>query len=248
MRAYTFMLLLPGVLSAASPRDCTTRLGVPCMIVESVREQWSVLTTGINYHHSKTYHKTAYGSTGSIAHEVTFEKIPLIGTAEVAGRGAELYLWPSDRVVRIFHSDRKFSSREPMIWHDRPYRRAKDGDKTCASGILHSGTDFQETGEHTILGMKTFRWYRPLEYGGYEEQFLAPALDCLALRSVLVQRNVLRFPVFTNRSEVISIKFGEPDRALFDIPAGYQEVPDPSAERLRRFVEANQGRASVPPR
>jgi hypothetical protein len=57
---------------------------------------------------------------------------------------------------------------------------------------------------------------------------------------------MLRIPVLTNRTEVRSIKFGEPDRTLFDIPTGYKEVPDNSAERLRRFVEANQRPVSVP--
>jgi hypothetical protein len=246
MRANTFMMFLAGWLSAASAQDCTTPLGVPCMIIESVHEQWSVLLNGINYHHSKLYRKTAYSSNGSIANEMTFEEIPLIGSAERAGRTADLYLAPSDRVVRLFHKDRKFSSREPIIWHDRPYRRAKDGDTTCASGILHSGTDFRLTGEHTILGTKTFRWYRQLEYGGYEEQFLAPALDCLALRAVRVYKNIWRLPVFTDRIEAISVRFGEPDRALFEIPTGYQQVPDPAAERLRRFVEANPRR--TPPK
>jgi hypothetical protein len=163
---YTFLLLLAGALSGASPKDCTTPLGVPCMTVESVHEQWSVLQRGITYRHSKRYHKTAFASNGSNAIHGTTEEIPLVGSAEPVGRGAQLYLSPSDRVVRIFHKDRQFSSREPIIWHDRPYRRAKNGDTTCASGILHNGNDFQQTGEHTILGIKTFRWYRPLEYGG----------------------------------------------------------------------------------
>jgi hypothetical protein len=236
------MMFLAGLLSAASAQDCTTPLGIPCMIIESVHEQWSVLNNGINYHHSKRYQKSGYSSNGSIADVMTFEEIPLIGAAEMIGPTAYLYLAPSDRVVHLFHKDRKFSSREPIIWHDRPYRRAKNGDTTCASGILHSGTDFRLTGEHTILGTKTFRWYRQLEYGGYEEQFLAPALDCLTLRRVHVHKNVLRLPVFTDRSEAISVQFGEPDRALFDIPTDYQQVPDPAAERLRRFDEANPRR------
>jgi hypothetical protein len=192
------------------------------------------------------YRKTAFASNGSLAFQGTFEEIPLIGSAEPGGRSAQLYLAPSDRVVRIFHTSRQFSSREAIIWNDRPYRRAKDGDTTCASGILHSGTDFQQTGQHTILGIKSFRWYRPLEYGGYEEQFLAPSLDCLTFRRLRVDRNMFRIPELTDRTEVISIKFGEPDRTLFSIPAGYKEVPDPSAERLRRFVEANQPRVSLP--
>jgi hypothetical protein len=176
------------------------------MVVESVSDWWSVLDRGINYRHSKRNLTTAYASNGSIANQATAEEIPLIGSVEVVRRHAGLYLGPSDRVVSIFHNDRQFSSREPINWQDRPYRRAKNGNTTCASGILHSGTDFQQTGEHTILGTKTFRWYRPLQYGGYEEQFLAPSLDCLILRAVLVHRNILRIPVLTIRTEVKAIK------------------------------------------
>jgi hypothetical protein len=60
------MMFLAGLISAASAQDCTTPLGVPCMIVESVHEQWSVLNNGINYHHSKRYQKSGYSSNGSI--------------------------------------------------------------------------------------------------------------------------------------------------------------------------------------
>lgn len=248
MRAYALLLISAGMLSASGQTDCTTPLGIRCMVVQFVNEQWSVLQRGINYTHSKTYQQIAYASDGSEAQEYRFEKIPLIGDSEVLAPTAQLYLRPSDRVVRIMHADRQFSRREPIIWHDRPFRRARPNDLTCATGILHSGTDFNLKEEHTILGLKTFRWYRPLEYGGYEEQFLAPDLDCLPLRAVLVHNNILRLPVFTDRTEATSIRFGEPNRALFQIPADYREVPDPSAERLRRFVEANERHVSAPPR
>lgn len=248
MRAHAFIVFSTSLLCAASGSDCTTPLGTPCMVVQSVHEQRSVLSRGINYHHSRSYQKTAYASDGSVGHEVTFEKIPLFGNSEIVARTAQLYLKPSDRVVRIFHTNRQFSRREPIIWHDRPYRRAKADDATCASGILHSGTDFQTTGEHTILGTKTIRWYRPLEYGGYEEQFLAPALDCLALRAVRIHKNILRIPVITDHMEVTSVQFGEPDRGLFQVPADYREIPDASAERLKRLVGVNQRRVSAPDR
>ena len=248
MRAYVLLVVSTGMLTASAQTDCATPLGVPCMVVQFVNEQWSVLHRGINYRHSKSYQQIGYGSDGSVAHEHRFEKIPLIGDAEGFAPTAQLYLAPSDRVVRIMHADRRFSRREPIIWHDRPYRRAKANDPTCASGVLHSGADFRLESEHTILGMKTFRWYRPLEHGGHEEQFLAPALDCLPLRTVRVHKNVVRFPVFTDRTEVATIRFGEPARTLFQIPAGYKEIPDPSAERLKRFVDANGRRVSEPAR
>jgi hypothetical protein len=65
---------------------------------------------------------------------------------------------------------------------------------------------------------------------------------------VRVHKNVLRVPVLTDRSEVTSIRFGEPDGALFVIPPGYREIADPHAEGLRRFVDRNRSRVSAPPR
>ena len=124
MHAYKWMLLLPGLLSGASPDDCATPLRVACMTVESLDEQWSVLHRGLNFQHFNVRQITAYSANGSVAQQVTFENIPLIGATEIFGRNGELYLGPSDRVVRLFHKDRTFSSREPIIWHDRPYRRA----------------------------------------------------------------------------------------------------------------------------
>jgi hypothetical protein len=246
MRVYALVAISAGMLSGSAPTTCTTPLRLPCMVVQSVNEKWSVLNRGVNYRHSRSYQQIASASDGSVAWETKFEEVPLIGESKVFAPTAALYLRPSDSVVHVMHADRKFSKRDPIIWQDRPYKRSKANDATCASGILHSGTDFQQTGEHTILGIKTFRWYRPLEYGGYEEQFLAPSLDCVPLRGQYVHRNMLRIPVLTNRTEVISIKFGEPDRTLFDIPAGYKEVPDTSAERVRRFVKANKRPVSLP--
>ena len=245
MRAYVLLVISTGMLSASAQANCTTPLGVPCVVVQFINEQWSMLHRGINYGHFKTYGQMAWSSDGSFAYQGKDEKIPLLGDSQVFASHAELYLGPSDRVVRILYGDHTFSRREPIIWHDRPYRRSKPNDATCASGILHSGTDFQVQGQETILWLKTFRWYRPLENGGYEEQFLAPALDCLSLRSVRVYKNFLRFPVMTDRGEVTSIHFGEPDRAVFQIPADYKEVPDPGAEGLRRFVEANRRRTAT---
>ena len=100
------------------------------------------------------------------------------------------------------------------------------------------------TGPDTLLSIKVFRWYRPLEYGGYEEQFLAPSLDCTILRGTRVYKNLLHIPTFTSHFEIRSIRFGEPDPSPFRIPDAYREVPDPSAERLRRYIEANQRRRS----
>ena len=97
MHAYKWMLLLPGLLSGASPGDCATPLRVACMTVESLDEQWSVLHSGLNFQHFNMRQITAYSANGSVAQQVTFENIPLIGATEIIGRNGQLYLGPSDQ-------------------------------------------------------------------------------------------------------------------------------------------------------
>ena len=93
MRASTLLLQLAGALTAPSPEDCTTPLGVPCMIVESVHEQRSVMQRGIKYLYSKGHHKTALASDGSTAIHGTFEEIPLIGSVNYSDE-VHSFTWP----------------------------------------------------------------------------------------------------------------------------------------------------------
>ncbi len=133
--------------------------------------------------------------------------------------------------------DRTFSSREPLIWHDRPYRRSKEGDANCSTGILHSGTDFRETGRDTIAGVPVVKWQRGDGLHWKEEIYLAPSLDCVALRIEEIRRNRWYLPKFSHSVEAIAIEWGEPRPELFAIPAGYRQVEDPALPRLLRFVE-----------
>src|SRR6188508_580707 len=112
MRTYALLAISIGISRTATATDCTTPLGVPCMVVQFVNEQRSMLLRGINYRHSKSYQQIAYASDGSVASEYKFENIPLIGDPEAFAPTAQLYLRPSDRVVRIMHADRQYSTRD----------------------------------------------------------------------------------------------------------------------------------------
>jgi hypothetical protein len=121
-----------------------------------------------------------------------------------------MFLVPEGRIVRVFHKDQTFSSRTPLIWHDRPYRRSKPGDTVCSSGILHNGTDFHLAGTDTVAGIPVVKWSR--NYAKLKEDiYLAPSLDCRALKGVQLHLNDWHLPVFRNWMEATAVKLGEPD-------------------------------------
>jgi hypothetical protein len=87
----------------------------------------------------------------------------------------------------------------------------------------------------TVAGLAVARWYRTLGNGGYEEEYLAPLLDCIGLKSYSIRRNALWLPTFIDSSEATSVEFGEPAADLFTLPRGYRQVDDPRrAELLKR--------------
>jgi hypothetical protein len=140
---------------------------------------------------------------------------------------ATLYLAPGDELVRIFPHNRTFSSRGPLIWHDRPYRRSAENDSVCRTGIIHFGNDFRQEGQRSIAGVPVFRWVRGNGQHGDEEIYLAPSLDCLALKFHNVRYNWFFIPVFIHDLEATSVVWGEPDSVFFAIPVGYRQVEDP---------------------
>jgi hypothetical protein len=64
----------------------------------------------------------------------------------------------------------------------------------------------------------------------------------MALRSLEVIKNLLRIPTLKTVFQVHSVRLGEPDAALFQVPTGYRQVADPVEERMRRYVELIQRR------
>lgn len=149
-------------------------------------------------------------------------------------KGSWLYLAPENEIVTVDDTKQTIARREPLIWHDLPYRRSAAHDSTCRSGILHSGTDFsmKETGK--VAGVEVVKWRRRLGNDGYEEQYLAPSLDCIALKTYSIRKNSLRLPTFISSSEATSIQFGEPAADLFVLPTGYRQVEDPRRAALLR--------------
>jgi hypothetical protein len=136
-------------------------------------------------------------------------------------KSSRFYLAPQNKIVTLDETSQTITSRDPRIWHDLPYRRSTAHDQTCESGIHHYGTDFTKTDTTKIAGIEVVRWYRPLGNGGYEEQYLAPSLDCLPLKSYSIHKNSFHLPTFITSSEATNVQFAEPAPALFQLPTNY---------------------------
>ena len=235
------MLMLAFLLQAlqAAPIGCQTPIGIPCSTIRYETRQWVVggLTRLAYFTSSSTAATRSDGSRVSID---ASEAYGMLRDSRKTG-GTFMYMASGDRVIRIDHERRTISYRQPIIWHDRPYRRSKHGDATCATGILHQGTDFKLAGDGVIAGIPTKKWDRGDGLFWYEESYLAPSLDCAVLKHYVVRRNRLLIPTFITSMEVVSVRLGEPDAGLFDIPVNYQEVKDPMEDRLREFVARNKG-------
>ena len=236
--------VLCGLLASSSPAQssngCRTPLDVPCFTVTVERGQWRARSLR-DFGYATWRETHAVRRDGSWAGSMTWDfslRGPLQGE-----RTDSMFLMPEGRIVRVFHKDQTFSSRTPLIWHDRPYRRSKPGDTVCSSGILHNGTDFHLAGTDTVAGIPVVKWSR--NYAKLKEDiYLAPSLDCRALKGVQLHLNDWHIPVFRNWMEATAVKLGEPDPAWFMVPGGYREIEDPSLPGLKRFVEKHGPRAS----
>lgn len=223
-----FTLCSASVWAGEAGTSCRTPLGVPCHTIHSRIENWVFFRTGIfSIDHYTQEHVEAVRQDGSGAHQITSENGTLFGQA-VRHEYAGFYLAAQDRIYSLSPGQQTYSSRSPQIWHDRPYRRSKNGDATCSTGILHNGTDFHQAGTETMLGLTVVHWRRSLGYGGREDLYLAPDLDCAVLKYKAVHHTSLHVPKFILSGEATRIDWGEPSPQLFTIPVGYREVANPA--------------------
>ncbi len=127
-------------IGAQSP-DCRTPIGVPCYTMRITQTQWQAMA----YDPSKITKVTgtailAVRSDGSSVNASDMKEESLFGRMLGERRDAQLYLAPEKTIVTINRTNRTIARREPLIWHDLPYRRSTDGDSTCKTGVRHFGT------------------------------------------------------------------------------------------------------------
>jgi hypothetical protein len=205
---------------------CHDSIGIPCSTITYKSSQWKMVKLAAGLFTHETMQQTfAHRSDGS--------------AVSVGSSFIELYSASTDQVVRVNNVQKTVSHRQPIIWHDRPYRLSEDGDSSCATAIHHRGGDFHMTGDLDIQGIPVKVWERGDGWYWHQEEYLAPSLDCASLKSYTIRRNQFLIPTFINTLEAVSVRVGEPDQRLFSVPRGYREVTDPREKWLREFVVRN---------
>ncbi|MBI4877257.1 MAG: hypothetical protein HY822_21730, partial [Acidobacteria bacterium] len=144
-----------------------------------------------------------------------------------AAGAASLYLAEEDRVVHVDHAQKTVRRRAPMMWTDRPFRRSTPGDRTCLSAIRHWGAHFFLRGTDSVAGVAVIRWVGANPGGGYTEVYLAPTLDCRALKTRIVYRKLGILPASISTTEAVSVQLGTPKPELFAVPSDYREGKEP---------------------
>src|SRR2546421_199727 len=107
--------------------DCHTPLGIPCSTIQYEMSQWEARSLPRISRFSSEW-TVAVRSDGSWASAGDTAIARLFGIAREQAQVTGMYLASTDEVLRIDHDHRTISHRRPIIWHDRPYRHAKDGD------------------------------------------------------------------------------------------------------------------------
>lgn len=239
-----FLALAGSVLWA----DCRANHGVPCFTVRGTQTQWQLFRNGAtDVRKFASISVIALRRDGSTVTVQESDYGGLFSSAERKQKHSSLYLAPDRQIVALDHTARTIGRREPLIWHDLPYRRSSVGDLDCRSGILHSGADFIKKDTTAVAGISVVKWYRTLGNGGSEEIYLAPSLDCMALKAHSIHKNSWRVPTFINTWEVSAVQLGEPNADLFALPSDYREIEHPGRRGLLRHIEANRQHATAQP-
>lgn len=228
MRVSGLLLFLAVAAYSQSGQStgCRTELGISCYTIHANLTEWQIFFPGSRdlARHTFSY-VHAQRSDGSV-----------ISITDGSGsKTSRAYLAPERRIVTIDYDKKTIAAREPLIWHDLPYRRSTPHDNTCQTGIRHSGTDFTMQGTTKVAGVEVVKWYRTLGNGGYEEQYLAPSLDCLSLKSYSIRKNSWGLPKLISSAEATSVDFGAPSPELFALPTGYRQVEDPQRAVLLKM-------------
>lgn len=246
-RAFALAILFSVQNALSEQPSCRSPLGVPCYTIRGTHTQWQAFRQGVtDITKFKSDFISALRRDGS---HMDWQEQSFGGIFESSGRTFKmtgLYLAPEKTIVSLNHTEKTVSRREPLIWHDLPYRRSQDHDDTCRTGILHWGTDFSIISNSAVAGIPVVKWSRSLGNGS-EDLYLAPLLDCIALKSYRIQKNAVWIPTMIDSSEVTSVDLKEPAPELFAVPAEYRVVENRERARLLQHLKANQGRGAVAP-
>jgi hypothetical protein len=191
--------IAPNEPSGERSGTCRTGIGIPCYTIQGEETQWQLFRDGITdlreYRSVYTRAVRPDGSTVSLS-DGSLER-PFRRT-KIDHHFSTLFLAPINELLSVDRQQKTISRREPLIWHDLPYRRAANGDYSCTTGILHFGTHYKMIGTGFVAGVPTVRWYGRNGANGFDEIDLAPSLDCIPLKTYRIHRNSFYVPTFVD--------------------------------------------------
>lgn len=135
---------------------------------------------------------------------------------------AQIKLPLEQRTVEIDHSSKEYETHSGLrggmpVWDT--------DDRDCAKmASAFALTDLKREGESVIAGFRSIRYTGLRSRNEREYVWLAPALGCTQMMVVKSAHNGFGLPTSYSRSEVIFVRIGEPNKALFEVPTGYRET------------------------
>lgn len=114
------------------------------------------------------------------------------------------------------------------------------GAPRCEGKLSH---EFRWVGQEQILGFQTHRYESTgrMDTRTFSEtQWLAPDLNCLALRFLQIASSADGRESRRFERVALSVRVGEPDPALFTVPGAYREVPP--SQQMQEVHELRTGR------
>ena len=135
---FFFAALTESVL--AQQPTCRTFLDLPCYTIRMSHRQWQIFMNGsaeiVMFTDASIAALRSDGSRVVVGDSSSWQLLGIRSNH----KGSWLYLAPENEIVTVDDTKQTIARREPLIWHDLPYRRSVPNDSTCRSGILHFGT------------------------------------------------------------------------------------------------------------
>lgn len=214
--------LLYGVQSKlASSSSCVTPQGTLCRTISWEYSSWENQSWGIHAVARRTGRVTlAFRSDGARFERFTGRSFRNYLIPNEVWDKAKIVLVRENQTIEMDDSRREYQVL-PFVEGGATVWNPDDVDCSRFAKAL-SLSELARTDESFIAG------FRVIEYAGLrsasrrETVSLAPSLGCLQMKVVQTDHNSFGVPTAFSESEVVLVKLGEPEEALFAVPKNFR--------------------------
>jgi hypothetical protein len=226
-QAIVFGICAALVAEAADPPwktvgACLTPQGTLCRTLKLKSTGWENVSWG--FHAVRRWSGSAvlaYSRNGPIMEQHTQQNYRNWIVRDTQWDHVQIKFPLEQRTIEIDHSSKEYQVRSGVrgglpVWDS--------DDSDCAKmALAFSLSDLKREGETVIAGFRSIRYTGLRSKKEREHLWLAPSLGCTQMMVVTSAHNTFGLPTAYSRSEVVSVRLGEPDKALFAAPKGYRE-------------------------